>query len=101
MTATLRPFERFATLAALEAHLATLGATSDTARTAFDSRHGGPFDRGSADAWYGRPFNPHYYVGATYNSERVAAERMTEDELIAYEVGFKTETGRKDWGDSW
>jgi len=26
----------------------------------YDSRHGGPFDRGSADSWYSRPFNPHY-----------------------------------------
>ena len=27
----------------------------------YDARHGGPFDRGGADFWYGRGFNPHYY----------------------------------------
>ena len=26
-------------------------------------RHGGPQDRGSADAYYGRPYDPHYSVG--------------------------------------
>ena len=24
----------------------------------YDDRHGGPFDRGSADSYYGRPFKP-------------------------------------------
>lgn len=36
-----------------------------------DHRHGGPYDRGSADYYYGRPFNPHYFKGATYASEEI------------------------------
>ena len=31
----------------------------------YDQRHGGPFDRGAADSYYHRPFDPHYYEGAT------------------------------------
>ena len=26
----------------------------------YDERHGGPWDRGSADSYYGRGSNPHY-----------------------------------------
>ncbi len=31
----------------------------------FETRHGSPYDRGSADSYYGRPRIPHYYAGAT------------------------------------
>ena len=34
-------------------------------------RHGSPQDRGSADAYYQRPYEPHYYVGDSMQSERV------------------------------
>ena len=27
----------------------------------YDARHGGPFDRGTADSYYSREFNPHYF----------------------------------------
>ena len=52
--------------------------------------HGGPWDRGSADAAYGRKSNPHYYVGASYSSELVPAEEMTEEELAAYKDGYES-----------
>ena len=32
-----------------------------------DRRHGGPYDRGSADSYYNRPRRPHYYKGDTPN----------------------------------
>ena len=35
-----------------------------------DRRHGSPYDRGSADRYYGRPANPHFYAGDTYSSDR-------------------------------
>lgn len=63
-------------------------------------RHGGAYDRGSADAYYGREFDPHYFVGATYESERVGQSRMTKEEVDAYAAGYYTTTDRKDWG-SW
>lgn len=65
----------------------------------FDKRHGGPYDRGSADAWYGRPFNPHYYVGATYHSDEVKITDYTSSEYQAYKAGYDEQDGQKDWGD--
>ena len=52
-------------------------------------RHGGPWDRGSADAYYQRVFNPHYYVGDTYSSQRVDRKDMTEGEIAAYAEGYR------------
>lgn len=64
----------------------------------YDKRHGGPYDRGSADAWYGRPFDPHYYTGATYATERVEAKDMTDAEVAAYKAGYGETPMGKDWG---
>lgn len=54
----------------------------------YDTRHGGPYDRGSADKWYGRSYEPHYYVGATYASDKVEMKDMTAAEIVAYTVGY-------------
>ena len=54
-----------------------------------DERHGGPFDRGTADSYYGRGYNPHYFVGDSYNSPRIEMAQMSADEIIAYTAGFK------------
>ena len=51
-------------------------------------RHGGPYDRGSADSYYRRPRRPHFFRGDTYNSEEVLEENMTEDEIYEYNLGF-------------
>lgn len=63
----------------------------------YDKRHGGPYDRGSADAYYHRAYNPHYYVGDTGNSDLVFLENMTADEITAYTKGYNEETSRKVW----
>jgi hypothetical protein len=55
----------------------------------YDDRHGGPFDRGSADSWYSRGIQPHYYVGATAQSERIEGKDMTPEELTAYMAGYE------------
>ena len=55
----------------------------------YDQRHGGPYDRGTADAWYGREFNPHYFVGDTYNSPKIEMAQMTAAEITAYTVGYR------------
>ena len=52
------------------------------------TRHGGPWDRGSADAYYNRPFQPHYFKGDTYNSEKVERKYMSEEEIAAYTDGY-------------
>lgn len=65
----------------------------------YDRRHGGPFDRGSADSYYGRGRQPHYYVGATYTTTRVECLPGTP-EYQAYMAGFdyNEQLGdHKDW----
>jgi len=52
----------------------------------YDRRHGGPFDRGSADSYYGRQFRPHYYVGNTGTSDEITD--LNEEELKAYTAGY-------------
>tara|TARA_Y100000593_G_scaffold61787_1_gene114447 strand:+ start:6772 stop:6987 length:216 start_codon:yes stop_codon:yes gene_type:complete len=62
----------------------------------YDERHGGPYDRGSADAWYRRPCVPHYYKGATGSSELVERDDMTAEEVEAYKAGW---TWGMEWGE--
>jgi len=64
----------------------------------YDERHGGAFDRGSADSYYDRPRSPHYYVGGTGNSDRI--EDLTPEELEAYHAGYDYNEqygDKKDW----
>jgi len=56
--------------------------------TNYNKRHGGPYDRGSADSYYGRPRIPHYYTGDTYNSKLVTVDNMTKEEIEAYNKGY-------------
>lgn len=63
----------------------------------FSKRHGGPYDRGSADAYYRRSPEPHYFVGSTGSSERISEERMTPEEISAYFKGYNEEDDRKEW----
>jgi hypothetical protein len=53
-----------------------------------DTRHGGPYDRGMADSYYRRGYNPHYYLGNTQTSGRVNLKDMTPDEIVAYTAGY-------------
>jgi hypothetical protein len=65
-----------------------------------DRRHGGPYDRGAADSYYRRPFDPHYYVGGSYMSEKVTD--LTPDERAAYLRGYRDNEAlgdHKDWGE--
>jgi len=65
------------------------------------TRHGGAYDRGGADAYYGRRFDPHYYEGDTYNSVRVAITDKTSEEYKSYAAGYQDTVDAgdfKDWG---
>ena len=65
----------------------------------YDQRHGGPFDRGGADYWYGRPFRPHYFEGGTYQSEEITD--LDADQVAAYRAGYaaaEAQGDQKDWG---
>ena len=62
--------------------------------------HGAPFDRGSADSWYGRGEMPHWYPEGTYNGQRVTREQMTAEEIEAYLAGYEHNEkfgGKKEW----
>lgn len=56
----------------------------------YSKRHGGPYDRGAADAYYGRTLQPHYYVGDTYDSTRLDAVDMSANEINEYIDGFES-----------
>lgn len=65
----------------------------------YENRHGGAFDRGSADSYYGRPREPHFYEGGTGTSVRV--EDLTPEEIEAYHAGYEYNEqfgDKKDWG---
>ena len=67
-----------------------------------DQRHGGPYDRGGADYYYGRNFAPHYSTGATYRSDKGEMKDMSAEEIAAYTRGYNAaeEDGtQKDWGE--
>ena len=53
-----------------------------------DRGHGSPYDRGSADSWYGREAVPHYYEAGSYDSERISKDNMTESEIKEYWRGY-------------
>jgi hypothetical protein len=64
----------------------------------YDKRHGGPYDRGSADAYYGRQYKPHYFVGDTYHSTEIGEVDMTKEEVAAYLAGYnETPFAQKEW----
>lgn len=55
----------------------------------YDTRHGGPFDRGSADSWYGRDIRPHFFTDATYQSDEIEERFMTKEQIEAYMAGYQ------------
>jgi hypothetical protein len=66
----------------------------------YDKRHGGPWDRGTADSYYHRGYTPHYYTGDTSISPRVELAEMTAEEITAYSAGYAWNENfgdKKDW----
>lgn len=59
--------------------------------------HGSPQDRGSADAYYGRRPNPHWYPEGTGFGERIEECDMTVDQIKEYWYGYDNEDDRKEW----
>ena len=49
-------------------------------------QHGSLFDRGSADSYYSRPRDPHYYPEGSYNGIKVT--ELTEAEREEYLAGY-------------
>ena len=68
-------------------------------RSPFDRKHGSLYDRGSADSYYCRGRDPHWYPLGTGVGPKLKA--ATEAEIAEYEAGFRDneESGNfKDWG---
>jgi len=55
------------------------------------ARHGSAYDRGSADRYYSRPFSPHYYQAASYQSIKVEGDDLTPQQLADYSAGWDAE----------
>jgi hypothetical protein len=66
----------------------------------YDERHGGPYDRGSADSYYNRPRRPHFFTDATYFSDEIEERFMTKEQIEAYHAGYDYNEqygGKKDY----
>jgi len=50
-------------------------------------RHGSLYDRGSADSYYCRPRDPHWYPEGSYKGEPVT--ELTPDERDEYLAGYE------------
>ena len=63
-------------------------------------KHGDPKDRGAADSWYGRPYEPHWWPAGTGKGYRIGAGGMTPAEIDEYKAGWAENEeagGRKEW----
>ena len=61
-------------------------------------KNGSPQDRGSADRYYGRDYNPHWYPNGTGKGDRIELASMTPAEIVEYTYGYNNEEDRKNWG---
>jgi hypothetical protein len=67
----------------------------------YNAQHGSPFDRGSADSYYGRPQQPHWYPNGSYNEPKIDSKDMTLAEMREYYRGYEYNEqfgDKKDWG---
>ena len=57
----------------------------------YDKRHGGPYDRGTADSWYLRSQDPHYYIYDKSKNTKtlVSKSDMTPEEIEEYMAGYE------------
>ena len=64
----------------------------------YAQKHGNPFDRGSADSYYGRRRNPH--KGGVGGDSGPRVEQLDNDEMEAYHAGYdynEAEGTKKDY----
>ena len=62
-----------------------------------NKKHGGPFDRGGADFYYHRDFDPHYWPEGTGHGTRVEKTDMTLAEQTEYFLGWTQQVEQKIW----
>jgi hypothetical protein len=54
----------------------------------YDSSHGSPFDRGSADSYYGRARMPHRGGVGGDSGPRIEMSLLSPEEINAYHAGY-------------
>jgi hypothetical protein len=62
------------------------------------TNHGSLFDRGSADSYYSRGPDPHWYPEGTGNGVKVT--NLTDEERMEYMAGYtynERHGGKKEW----
>lgn len=58
-------------------------------------RHGSLYDRGSADSYYRRPRDPHWWPAGTMFEEKIT--ELTEEEVFEYHLGYSANDTFKLW----
>ena len=59
-----------------------------TYQDCFDrDRHGSLYDRGSADSYYNRKLDPHWYPLGSYNNPRITD--LTPEQISEYKAGYE------------
>jgi hypothetical protein len=53
-----------------------------------NTKHGSPFDRGSADSWYSRSRDPHKGGVGGDSGPRVPTFELTAQEIWEYQAGY-------------
>ena len=64
-------------------------------------QHGSPYDRGGADSYYRRPFDPHWWPEGTYKGSRIEMPFMSAEQIKEYKEGYdqnEADQNFKDWG---
>jgi len=61
--------------------------------------HGSPYDRGGADRYSGRSYNPHRVDFINSRGYTVKTEDLSQIEISEYNDGWNMELGRKDYGE--
>ena len=63
--------------------------------------HGSPWDRGSADSYYRRARQPHWWPQGTGHGTRIEQADMTAEQIIEYNEGYdwnEAHGDKKNWG---
>ena len=61
-------------------------------------RHGSLWDRGTADSWYSRPRDPHWFPEGSYQGQRI--DQLNQYEIAEYLAGYDHNErcgGKKDY----
>ncbi len=80
---TMKEAEKAADQLGLSFMISVLLANTPIPLSNFDTdnyfiRHGGAYDRGSADSYYERSESPHYYTEGSYHGDRVDVSKSTD-----------------------